>query len=206
MRVPIARCRPVDGPLRAGGAASVRLPTELPALSPGFYTVVAETAPDAGGSAAVVRVYWNISRQGAPQLIHVLASSLNARNVPFRLKVADHPYRFDRCDAAVLYLHVDAFPGLRDLLRSVAVSLTSRLHPAIPAFTLALAPGVALAEANGADESFGVRRCAVVAEGIVRAYEQATDALDSVIAQFAEAGVSVDAPYLEPSLAGRHVL
>jgi hypothetical protein len=205
-RVPISRCRVVDAPLRAGGGVSVRLPNELPALSPGFYTVVADTAPDRAASPGIVRVYWNISSRGAPQLVRALTSSLNAEHVPFRLKVADNPQRFDRCDAAVLYLHPEAFPALRGLLRDIAVCFRARLRPETPAFTLELVPGVGLAEADGTDESFGVRRCALVAEGIVRAHEQAGDGVESVIARFAEAGVLVDAPYLEPSLAGRHVL
>ena len=78
------------------------------------------------------------------------------------------------------------------------------------AATLELAPGVGLAEDGGRRESFGARRCALLADAIVRAHAhgvtEAEARLAAVAARFAEDGVRIDAPYLEPSLAGRHVL
>jgi HopA1 effector protein family len=86
----------------------------------------------------------------------------------------------------------------------------ARLQPHVPAFTLELAPGVGLSENDPEAESFGSRRCALLAEGIVRAHEQGivrdSARVDAVAARFVEAGVLIDAPYLDPSLAGRHVL
>jgi hypothetical protein len=209
-RVMVAECRAVDGALRPGAGVSIRLPKELPAVSPGFYTVVGEAVADPSSSAGAVRAYWNIGRAGAPALVGAITSRLNAKNIPFRLKVADHPLRLDRCDAAVLYLPADTFPALRETLRQVAVALTGRLRPRTPALTLGFAPGVGLAEDDGAGESFGVRRCELLADGIVRGNEQGIagigQQLEAMAARFADDGVSVDAPYLDPSLAGQHVL
>jgi hypothetical protein len=185
VRVPAADCRPSR--FAPGTAVSVRLPKELPALSPGFCFVVS----DAPTGTFDVRVYWNITHAGAPVLVEAITSRLNGDGIPFRLKVADHPHRFDRCDAAVLYLEAEAFGAVRTTLREVAAALT--LEPSIPAFTLELAPGVGLAEDDGG-ESFGTQRCALLAEAIVDAREVAD--------RFAEAGVDIDAPYR----AGRHVL
>lgn len=210
VRVPVEDCRARSGAVAPGAAVSIRLPKELPSLSPGFFTVLSEASGELASAASVVRVYWNIARAGAPLLIGALASPLNAQGVPFRLKVADHPFRLDRCDAAVLYLPGERFGALRETLRDVAAALTAHRRPQIPAFTLELAPGVGLAEDGGGDESFGERRCGVLADGIVRAHEQghvrAAARLEAVSARFAEDGVQLDAPYLEPSLAGRHVL
>jgi class II lanthipeptide synthase len=209
-RIPISECRALDGAVRPGADIAVRLPKELPGLSPGFYSVLGETAANQESSSGTVRVYWNVGRTGASGLVGALTSRCNAAGVPFRLKVADHPSRLDRCDAAVLYLPGDAFAESRETLRRVAAGLTAHLRPRIPAFTLALAPGVGLAEDNGASESFGQRRCALLADGIVRAHEDGLvkegERLDAVCARFAEDGVLIEAPYLEPSLAGRHVL
>lgn len=209
-RVPAGDCRGLAGGVAPGAAVSVRMPTELPAMSPGFYTVIGEAPVRRPRLRSDVRVYWNVGRDGAPLLVGALTSRLNAAGEPFRLKVADHPARLERCDAAVLYLSGDAFPALRDTLRQVAAELESRLQPDVPAFTLELAPGVGLAENGPEDESFGSRRCALLAEGIVRAHEQHivrdADRVDVVAARFAEDGVLIDAPYLDPSLAGRHVL
>jgi hypothetical protein len=207
VRVAVADCRTRDGPVRVGATVDVRLPKELPALSPGFHMVIGEAMPAApASSAGVVRVYWNVARTGAAALVGELTSRLNAGAVPFRLKVANHPLRLARCDAAVLYLAADDFPALRETLLEVAGSLTEHLRPRIPAFTLELVPGVGLAESDGTGESFGDRRCTLLADAIVRAHEQGVPGIDAVSARFAEAGVRMDAPYLEPSLCGRHVL
>ena len=209
-RVAIADCKSASNAIRAGDAVSIRLPKELPDHSPGFYTAVCETPSDLMPSASIIRVYWNIDDTGAPTLVRALTTLLNARAVPFRLKVADHPSRLKRCDAAVLYVPIDTFAELREPLGDVAITLKGQLGRHIPAFTLELAPGVGLAEDPGDAGSFGVRRCGLVAEGIVRAHEHGvSDAqarLAEVAACFDEADVLIDAPYLEPSLAGRHVL
>lgn len=207
-RVATADCRALDGPLRPGALVSLRVPKELPALSPGFYTAVGDVA-GATDFQAVVRVYWSVTRASAPLLVRALTTRLDAARVPFRLKVADHPSRLDRCDAAVLYVPLAAFGSLRTGLREVAAELAPRLRPTVPAFTLRFAPGVGLAEDDGTGDSFGVSRSALLADGIVRAHERGLTrvaALDAVAGRFAEAGLELDAPYREPSLAGRHVL
>jgi hypothetical protein len=209
-RVPLSDCRAPSGALQAGGAVSIRLPKEFAERSPGFYTAVSEAPADLAASDGVVRVYWNISPSGAAALVGALTSRLNGKRVPFRLKVADHPLRLTRCDAAVLYLRGDTFQALEEMLHELAAALGVHLRPRTPAFTLEFAPGVGLAEDVSDGDSFGVRRCATLAEGIVRAHMRGlrrTDArLGEVAACFAEDGVRIDAPYLEPSLAGRHVL
>jgi hypothetical protein len=208
-RVAIGDCRAGAAGLHAGAAMAVRLPNELRELSPGFYSVVSD-ASDPAPAAGVVRVYWNVTRAGAPALVAALTSRFNGDGVPFRLKVVDHPYRLRRCDAAVLYLRADAFPAVVGELGDVAVALGSRLQPQIPALTLQLAPGVGLAEDIADGESFGLRRCALLADAIVRAHELGITRdgarLDAVAAHLAEDGVRIDAPYLEPSLERRHVL
>jgi hypothetical protein len=202
-RVPLGDCR---GRMVPGAAVSVRVPTELPALSPGFFTVIGEATAEHTRARGDVRVYWNVGRAGAAPLVRALTSTLNVAGRPFRLKVADHPSGLERCDAAVLYLLADDFLELRATLREVAGEVRSGLGPQIPAFTLELAPGVGLAENAAAAESFGMRRCALLADAIVRAHEHGIAPLDAVAARFAEDGVLLDAPYLEPSLDGRHVL
>jgi hypothetical protein len=205
MRVPVTACA---GAVRAGAAVSVRLPRDLPAFSPGYWTVLGDTSAD-GSTGGDVRVYWNVTLGGAAALVGAITSELNRAGVPFRLKVADHPFRLERCDAAVLYLGAEAFREVRGPLGAMAARLAPQLRPEIPAFTLELAPGVGLAE-DDSGESFGTRRCALLADGLVRAHEEGLASLDdrvaAVAARFAESGVDLDAPYRAPSLAGRHVL
>jgi HopA1 effector protein family len=205
VRVAVDDC---DGGVRPGALVNVRRPTELAAVAPGFWTVLGDASDPASGDGDV-RVYWNVTLAGAATLVGALTSRLNEAGAPFRLKLADHALRLDRCDAAVLYLDGDVFRGSRSALATVADELATRLRPEIPAFTLELAPGVGLAE-DHEGESFGVRRCAPLADAIVRAHEQGVTGLDervdAVAARFAEDGIVFDAPYLDPSLEGHHVL
>jgi hypothetical protein len=200
MRAARADC---DGRVVVGASVDVRRPRDLPALSPGYWTVLGD-APDSP-SGASVRVYWHVTRGGAPALVGALTRGLNEAGLPFRLKIADHPFRLDRCDAAVLYLDGDVFRSVRPALADVAAELIAHLRPEIPAFTLELAPGAGLAE-DDTGESFGVRRCATLADGIVLAHEHGLSTVDervgAIVARFAEEGVAIDAPYL----AGCHVL
>jgi hypothetical protein len=195
VRVPIADCRPHRP--QPGAEVAVRLPKELPRLSPGYWFAISDAPVDT----LAVRVYWNVTSQGAPALVALLTAWLNRDGVPFRLKVADHPYRFARHDTAVLYLSGDAFRGLRAALAEAADALAAHLRPGIPAFTLDLAPGVGLAEDVGGN-SFGAQRCDLLADAIVRAQEGPCRGVEAVAARFAEEGVDIDAPYR----AGRDVL
>ena len=143
-------------------------------------------------------------------MVRALTSRLSAETIPFRLKVANHPIHFDRCDAAVLYLPVGAFERLRAMLADVAVTMAPRLRPRTPAFTLALAPGVGLAESPATGESFGEHCCRLLADGIVGAEERGVapgDArVEAVIESLAENGVRIDAPYLALSLDERYAV
>jgi hypothetical protein len=204
-RIPRRDCRGPAG-VRPGAAVSLRLPKELPSLSPGFYTAVGDASADPPSSPGVVRAYWHVTRAGAPDLVRALTERLNAAEVPFRLKVADHPFRLDRCDAGVLYLPGADLGPVRETLLDVAAALTAHLRPEIPAFTLPLAPGVGLGEDDGRAESFGTRRCRLLAEGIVRAHVDGGTGLAAVAERFAEDGLEIDAPYRDPSFDGRHVL
>jgi hypothetical protein len=208
LRVRVA-VRDFEGDARAGTSGNVRMPTELPSFSPGFWTVLGDTASDPSSRGGDVRVYWHVAYRGAPALVGALTSRLNEDAEPFRLKVADHPFRMERCDAAVLYLDGDSYRRVEPALREAATALAAHLRPDVPAFTLPLAAGVGVAEDDDG-QSFGARRCALLADAIVRAHEQGMTAIhariDAVADGFAAAGVLIDAPYLAPSLAGRHVL
>ena len=208
-RVPVLDCR-APGDVRTGAAVDIRVPKEHLWLAPGFYTALSDAVVDVGSARAVLRVYWNVTPAGAPALMRALTTRLNASEVPFRLKIADHPFRLDRCDAAVLYLPGTSVEAVRATLLEVAAELAPHVRPLIPAFTLGLAPGVGLAEHDGGAESFGTRRCRLLADAIVRAHAVGVSQLERRVAvvaeRFAEDGIRIDAPYREPSLSGRHVL
>jgi hypothetical protein len=208
-RVPLSSCRAPEG-IRAGTAVEIRVPKEHLWLAPGFYTALSDTAAESDPEDGVLRAYWHVTPTGAPALMRALTTRLNADGVPFRFKVADHPFRLDRCDGAVLYLPPSWFATVRTMLIEVAGELGEHLRPATPAFTLVLAPGVGLAEHDGGPVSFGTLRSRLLAEAVVHAHRLGVGDRDTRVAiavtRFAEAGVAIDAPYRESSLAGGHVL
>jgi hypothetical protein len=76
-RVPLSDCS-ATAVIRPGAVVSVRLPKELPAHSPGYWTVVSDTGADSATEAADVRVYWNITHAGAPRLVSALSTQRNS--------------------------------------------------------------------------------------------------------------------------------
>jgi hypothetical protein len=198
-----------NGRRRAAGAlVSVRRPKELDAASPGFYVALGDDRPDC---AEELRVYFHLTAAGAAPLVAACTRLLNAAAVPFVLKVVDRPGGFTRCDAAVLYLQRGGFDRARPSLAQLAADCAAHLRPGVPAFTKALAPGIALAEHQpelGA--SFGTSRCRLVAEAVVGAHEQGIAGLDErvqmVARRFAEHGLDVDRPYLSAGSATRYAL
>jgi type III HopA1-like effector protein len=206
-----SNCRTRRGTLRIGAAVSIALPPALPGLSPGFFTVVGDADLAAEPDDLIARLYLNVSCDGAPMLVAEVTSALNRAHVPFRLKVVDHPERFARCDAAVLYLHAADLRRQRRLLRRVVDACTASLQSPTTVFTKPLAPGVGLGEERRSDgESFGMKRCLVLAEGVVAAHEQRIRDLRGrlllVERHFADAGIDLDAPYLERGSEDRYSL
>jgi len=92
-----------------------------------------------------------------------------------------------------------------DLHRTVSTHLARRT----PMFTKRLARGLAVAEDPGDGRSFGQHRCQLVAEGLVRAFENGTTALSDVsgaiAGRFAEEGLTITRPWLNAGSRGGYV-
>ncbi len=185
----------------AGDTVDLKMPKELPAISPGFYMALSD-APYQPDGQPVVRFYWNLYAWGAVPFLRSASSRLNQSQLPYRLKLINHPDRYTRCDAAVLYLLKEdverAVPVLADLYTTVRRDLKAP----VPALTRQIAPGVGLAEEPPGGESFGMHRCRLLADGIVRGWEQGAQTVEErlaiVVERLAEAGVDIDRPYLNP--------
>ena len=197
-----SECRTSSGAPRIGTEVSIALPSELPALSPGFFTAVGDVDLQPESDDLIARLYFNVTCVGAPALVAEATSVLNRARVPFRMKVLDHPARFGRCDAAVVYLNASDVRHRRKLLRGLVRSCADELRARTPIFTKPLAPGVGLGEERGdARESFGMRRCRILAEALVDAHQHQLGDLPKrllmVENHFANAGIDLKAPYLE---------
>jgi hypothetical protein len=171
-------------------------------VSPGFYVALGDAELVKGPGLPLVRFYWNVAVHGATALMATLTTRLNAAKVPFEFKIISDRASYNRSDAGVLYVSRDDYAYFAKILRSEIPQLSSFLRCGTPAFTKPLAGGLGLAEDPGMGTSFGQDRCGIVAEGLIRAYEQGASAvgerLEFVLAHFAERGVEVDRPYLNP--------
>ncbi|MGE0025477.1 MAG: T3SS effector HopA1 family protein [Thermoleophilia bacterium] len=188
-----------DGPPAIGDVVALRHTGDAPALAPGFYIARGDCGFPTG---LVDRVYLDLCREGAVAFIREATRRLNRTGLPFTAKVVDTPAGFDRRDAAVLYFARRDRERALETAEDLARALAPFLEGGTPAMTLPLSPGVAFAEDPGGEESFGAHRCLLIADAAVTAAERGLDDLDARLAlvrdRFAEAGTSVEAPYLGP--------
>jgi HopA1 effector protein family len=204
-------CRAPGGPCRAGELVSLRRPKELSASSPGYYTALGDAALALGRDDTELRVYFNVTAAGAAPLIAVCTRLLNETQIPFSLKVLDHPTGYIRCDAAVLYLEDGGFDHARGSLSAIAAACAPHLRDDPPAFARPLVPGLSVGEhCPRLGASFGTSRCRLVAEGIVAAHERGerrlSERVDAVARRFADNGLHIEVPYLAPGSRRRYAL
>jgi len=195
--------------LSAGQLRAVRFPKELLKLSPGFYMALGNEGLPIEPGRQVVRFYWNLRPEDAPTLIKNATQLLNDHHLPFRLKTANDPAYYDRCDAAVLYVQRADYEHVVPIVRRILVDLGGSLKRATPVFTKALAPGLGLAEEPAASgDSFGMDRCRILADAFVRIHERAVtrapDRMAIIDEVFAEAQINPATPYLNPGSPDRY--
>jgi len=199
-------------PPRVGMSASLFLPRESNTLQPGFYFAFGEVVMDSlDESDGVIRLYWNVQDLGLPALVSLVTSTLNRFQIPFRFKCLNHRALFPRLDASLIYVHRRFFRMVADLMLDVRSKIDRFMMPAVPLFTRAIAPGLAIAEDPGNEpaiasgmhaESFGTHRCRLLAEGMYRAYAAGLrsegERLGEVMRHFENQGICMHQPHLNP--------
>ncbi|HEY8166317.1 MAG TPA: T3SS effector HopA1 family protein [Gemmatimonadaceae bacterium] len=177
---------------------TVRLPKEFVSFAPGFYTALGDQP--LADREPYFRVYWNLPVGSARAFVRNTTELLNRRRIAFRLKVVDDPARFLRCDSAVIYLRrrdrAKAYAAIEFLLGVQSI----KRNVLVPAFTKAIAPGVAIAEQPPHGESFGQNRTRTVAEALVVSYRHGDRDVARRFARVLEAfqsyGVDLRRPHL----------
>ena len=183
--------------------AEVRLPKELLASSPGTYVALGDTPGPAG---ALARLSWHIAPEGAVTLAARATYALNGAGLPFRIELLNDPARYARRrDAAALLVARGDFPAVLALLRPLLRALGPHLADGAPALTKPLTRGLAVAEEPEDGQSFAAHRCGLLAGAVVAAGERGLrdprERLALAYDAFAAAGLSLDAPYLQPGSA-----
>lgn len=169
--------------------------------SPGFYSALGAGDLTMQNSTELVRIYFDLTPEGAPVFIRLATSTLNKAGLPFQLKVLLAPELYRRCDAGVLYFPKSVFPEIAAFLKGAYPEIAPYLRSQIPAFTRPLAPGIGLAEDPGIPgQSFGQHRCLLLAEALVRVAEAGMPAghgrTPLVLAALERSGLNLNAPYL----------
>jgi hypothetical protein len=183
-----------------GAVVSVYLAKEMRNFQPGFYLVLGENVQPYYEQASLVRVYWNISPDGAVPIVGELVARFNRFQVPFRFKCLSFRELYDRYDSGVLFVGRRQWDIAALLVAELYRSIRRHLRPDTPLFTKRLAPGLALAEDPGDGESFGTSRCRLVAEGLWAAHQRGAqrsdERLEAIADAFARAGLSRERPWL----------
>ena len=196
-------CRIEDGcGFEVGSQVHLLLPKDLLSASPGYYLALSNQC-DRSTDGPLVRLYWNLKTEGAAFFVRAFTNVLNEARIFFRLKVLNDPSAYVRCDAGVIYFHKSDHVKMSAALAEVHPRIARCLKPAVPMFTRRISAGVGLAEDPGTQESFGQQRCRILADGMIRAYEQRAKSLDErlrlVQNRFDAEGIRMTEPHLNPN-------
>ncbi len=177
-----------------GELVAVRMPRNF--VQSGFYMAVSNAGPRSYGhpkrQPEIVRIYFNFSPEGAVAVMDSLTRQLNDILIPFTFKTLYNPGDYKRYDSGVLYFEKSHYEVVRQVLESVYAQTKAHFHTDVPLFTKFLAPGLSLAEEPdrkfAEQESFGMNRCQIVANGLLEAWHSLNDSPDermtSILKQF----------------------
>jgi hypothetical protein len=189
-----------------GDILALRMPKIL--MQNGFYMAVGDAGRDNRSqpkdNSVTVRIYFHLTSQGAVKVMASLTRYLNALKIPFSFKVLYNPADYKRYDSGVLYFERSHYPDVRQVLQAIYLENQSYFQPQIPLFTKQLAPGLAVAEEPKrkftAQESFGMNRCQIVANGLLQSWYQGDISIEarlaSILHNFSLLGIELERPFL----------
>jgi len=115
----------------------------------------------------LLRVYWSVDAHHVARLLTQLLPVLDRLKCAWSLKCPSVADAFTRRDALVLYLPRTAWPRARRPLAAMAQAAAPLLRDDRLPMACALARGVAWAESDNAEQSFGQARCEVLAAALL---------------------------------------
>ncbi|MBD2385078.1 T3SS effector HopA1 family protein [Cylindrospermum sp. FACHB-282] len=196
----------VEQDAAVGNLVAIRLPKNR--VQNGFYVAVGnqgfERFDDTKSQPITVRIYFNFTPEGAVAVMGSLTQHLNELAIPFRFKVLYNPKDYRRHDSGVLYFDKRDYEAVREVLQVVYGENKVYFRSEIPLFTMQLAPGLGLAEEPdqkfAEQESFGMNRCQIVANGLLKAWYQGDNSIDgriqAIYEQFSTLKIDLQRVYL----------
>ena len=189
-----------------GDSVAIRLPRNR--MEQGFYLAIGNAGPHScphrDTQPEIVGIYFNLSAEGAVAVMGSLTQQLNAIALPFTFKALYNPSDYGRYDSAVFYFDKSNYQAVRSVLQRVYAEHQSHFQAEVPLFTKLLAAGLALAEepdGKFADqESFGISRCQIVANGLLEAWQKGDRSpegrMAAILHHFSLGGIELNRPYL----------
>ncbi|NEP41987.1 MAG: hypothetical protein F6K35_23285 [Okeania sp. SIO2H7] len=189
-----------------GDSVAILMPKNL--VQNGFYMAVGnlgtQSKVESESQSGTVRVYFNVTPEGVVAVMGSLTEKLNQVAVPFSFKVLYNPADYERYDSGVLYFEKSNYELVRQVLSDVYGENKSYFQSEIPLFTMELAPGLGLAEEPdnkfATQESFGMNRCQIIANGLLTAWQQGDNSTEgkikAILEQFSLLGIDLQRPYL----------
>jgi hypothetical protein len=189
-----------------GDFVAIRLPKNR--VQNGFYMAVGNQGfghlDNTKYQPITVRIYFNFTPEGAVAVMERLTQQLNNLAIPFSFKVLYNPQDYGRHDSGVLYFDKRDYEAVWEVLQVVYGENKVHFQSEIPLFTMQLAPGLGLAEEPdqkfAEQESFGMNRCQIVANGLLKAWYQGDNSIDgrmqAICEQFYTLGIDLQRVYL----------
>ncbi|VEP14320.1 conserved hypothetical protein [Hyella patelloides LEGE 07179] len=186
-----------------GDKVAIKMPKNC--VQNGFYVSVGNARGNLGKEASkLVRIYFNLTPDGAVRVMDSLTQQLNEQGIPFDFKVLYNPQDYQRHDSGVLYFDKSNYEVVHQILQQVYQEHHSHFKADVPLFTLQLAPGLALAEEPdqkfAEKESFGMNRCQIIANGLLAAWYQnknlPEEKMQCIFEQFTLSGIDLKHTYL----------
>ncbi|MDZ8086885.1 MAG: T3SS effector HopA1 family protein [Nostoc sp. DedQUE12b] len=174
----------------------------------GFYVAVGnagqENHSNLDSHSGIVRIYFNLSFEGAAAVMKCITQQLNEIQLPFTFKVLYNPSDYGRFDSGVLYFNKSNYEGVRQVIQTVYKENKRYFQIEVPLFTKFIAPGLALAEEPNhkfsTQESFGMNRCQIVANGLLEAWQKGDNSpearMTAIIQYFALLEIDLQRSYL----------
>ncbi|MCU0536158.1 MAG: T3SS effector HopA1 family protein [Hydrococcus sp. Prado102] len=198
---PEEHLQPEQRESKTGDTVAIRMPRNL--VQNGFYMAVGNNGAQGRHSDIenTVRIYFNLTPQGAVAVMKQLTQQLNAASVPFSFKMLYNPADYGRYDSGVLYFDKNGYDTIQPILKAIYTVNQDDFNPDTPLFTKQLAPGLSVAEEPDRKfaerESFGMNRCQIVANGLLSALEDSPEGrLNAILEQFTLLNLDVQRPYL----------
>lgn len=189
-----------------GNSVAIRMPKNL--VQNGFYVAVGNEGlsrvESSNNPPVTVRIYFNLTPEGAVRVMENLTRQLNELAIPFHFKVLYNPNDYERYDSGVLYFDENDYEKVREVLLDIHHENESYFKSEIPLFTMQIAPGLGLAEEPdhkfGEQESFGMNRCQILANGLLNALQNGDNSTDSrikaIFEEFNRLGIDLQYTYL----------